>query len=153
MMLKKSSGFTLIEVAIAVLILASALGVLLGMQSSVLSQTINDRKEQQAMLLARRILAALEVSEEILKVGVESSSAKDMLESFNIEVTDPDELKNLADLQATLQVSYSGMPGIDPEQAMKQIILRVYWGPAAADSFEVVYFVPNDENQEEDEEG
>lgn len=142
----KELGFTLIEVVLAILILGAALSVLIGMQSSVLSQTLRDRNEQQAMLFARRILSSLEVTEETIKVGEQQTSAKKMLEDFNLLNEDEDDLVRLDSLQATLQVSFSGIPNVD-EEAMKRILLRVSWSPAPEDSFEVVYYIPNDERE------
>ena len=61
---RRSSGFTLIEVVFAVLILAGSLVVLLGLQTSSLQLTGRGKMTQQAMLYARRILAPIETSKE-----------------------------------------------------------------------------------------
>ena len=55
------SGFTLVEVVIAILVLAGSLVVLLGLQSSAVTKALRDRNQLQAMLAARHIFAAVEV--------------------------------------------------------------------------------------------
>ena len=57
-LMKKSpsheSGFTFVEVMIALVLLASASAILVGMQSAAVHRTIRDTPAQKSMMVARR---------------------------------------------------------------------------------------------------
>jgi len=145
-------GFTLIEVIMAIIILSGALVVLLGLQSSVVNQTIRDRTEEKAMLLARRILASLESSNVPIAIGTNLEDGYQVLEDLEVvggrnDMT-KDEMESLKSFQVERTVSYWGIPNID-EHAMRQIVLRIRWSDAPEDLFEAVYYVPNDDDEKE----
>ena len=54
------SGFTFVEVMIALVLLASASAILVGMQSAAVHRTIRDTSAQKSMMVARRIMAMIE---------------------------------------------------------------------------------------------
>jgi len=154
---ERDRAFTLIEVTLAILILAGALSVFVGLQTSAINMTIAARKQQQAMLLARRILTAIEYQQESLTSlrkdpgHQKARGAVAVLEEF-VDL-DPEEKKDLqqrlADFFVELDVVDIALPSVSmdqkgqlEEQALKHILLRVFWGEAADQYFEVLYFVP-----------
>lgn len=142
-------GFTIIEIVIAVAILATALVTLLGVQASILERTVRDRNVQQAMLLAREALAAIESLDEPLDLQSEQMPIGQLLEKLGIEHGAWDaELEQLDLYTAQFNVTAWGIPGLDDE-AMKRVSLVLFWGPDPRDQFEVVYFIPQDEGDED----
>lgn len=148
----RQAGFTLIEVTIAIFVLAGALVIILGLQSSIVRRAVTDKEEQVALLAARRILAAIETSGDPVPVGETSGTALEVLQSAigsqNIASDEDDTLKNL---EATLAVSYRGIPTLN-DQAMKQIDLKISWSKGGGDSVSISYFIPNDELDQSDPE-
>ena len=142
-----AQGFTLIEVTVAIIILASALTILIGMQSSLMSQTLRARNEQQAMLLARRLLASFEVVDPELSPGTQELSAAEALKLEEVSSKrDEADFKGYENFTVRLQVSYLGIPNIDP-QAMKQLLVDVMWSEDPGDSLQIVYFTPNEKSK------
>ncbi len=150
--MRTSKGFTLLEVALAILILASALVILIGMQSSAVDQAFRDRYSQQSMLLARELLSVIESSEDVVEIADKESSASEMLkqEPFSVleerRERDPDYDQALNDLTVHYSVAYWGIAGLD-EQAMKKITLEIWPMDIPDDVFQVVYFIPNDDDK------
>jgi len=138
------SGFTLIEVTMAIVIMASALTILVGMQSSLVEQTIRGRNQQQAMLLARRILAGFEVVDPDMNEGTSEMSAAEALELSEVaDERDPQDYAGYENFRVLIQFNYWGIPKIDP-QAMQRILVRVMWGPLPGDSLVVSYFIASE---------
>lgn len=143
-----TAGFTLLEVIVAIMILASALVIILGMQSAVIDQSVRAQQEQQAMLLARRILARLETGHTSVPDGTSEFTGNEILEKFELESRESEErLERIEGLAVRTVVDYSGVPGVDLK-AMRRILLTIAWGPTADDQFEAVFFVANDEEPE-----
>ncbi len=141
---RQDSGFTLVEITIAVLILAGSLTVLLGLQSSVLQSTYRDQQKLKAMLLARRIFSAIEVSDLPLNPGTQEGSAARIIES--IGDVDPEEIEDLPkeeEFQVELVVENWGLPGVS-EEALKRVQLFIRWGETNREQFLVTYFIPFD---------
>lgn len=136
-------GFTLIEMIFAVLLFAGSLTVLLGVQSSAVNRTLEDRARQQAMLTARELLAALEAREELPQdgviVGTPQEVLRTLLDSADGEIRLEEEQAN--PLEARLSVEPWGLPGIDAE-VVKRILVEVRWGPESRDAVLVTYFAP-----------
>ncbi len=139
-------GFTLIEVIIAVMILAFSLTTLLGLQSSSTDQAIRTRNKQQAMLMARKIMSSVELQGSLIKPMKLSADANQVLERFLM--ADPSEKKKKSEktvaglpLNADIAIEFWNMEGL-PEKSVLKIALVVSWSPNPADSVEVLYFVP-----------
>ncbi len=135
-----SRGFTLIEVALALVILGGSLVVLLGLQSSIIQRTIRDTRKQRAMLLAREILSAIEASQTPPVPQTTDGSVSDVLE---VQLTTPDtnRKENPEDREfvAKLDVTLVGIPNVAPD-AMRKVVLTISWGPGDLDQFTTVYF-------------
>lgn len=145
------SGFTLVEVIFAIVILTSSLVVLLGLQSSAIDKALRDRNQLDAMLLARSLLSALEL--EFKEKPPESSSVDSsviqLLQDHNaVPPEDIAELEGFADFKAELRIEDWQTPPQLAEQIqtdkalMKKLYLRVYWSDLPDDQVDVVYFFP-----------
>lgn len=139
----RSLGFTLLEVALAVLILSASLVIMLGLQSSSMRRSYEDRRRQEAMLLARQVLAALESRKEPLPAFTTTGTVEDILreayDDSNAVDRDPDPQRLF---EATLAVEDFGIPDVD-DKALKRVYLNMAWGRGPFDSIEVYYFIPN----------
>ena len=134
-MREKSSppkGFTVIEVIIAVLILSSALMVLLGLQGATLQRAFTQQRQQQAMLIARSILASIESNPDTFPEQDIIKSAYEMLRDLKIlEAGDTEERDRLADFETRLTIQSVILPfppTLENPINMKRVILDVYWG-------------------------
>lgn len=146
---KSIAGFTLIEVMLAVLILAGSLVVLLGLQSSIINRNIQDRNRQYAMLAARRILSAVETAEEPPQAQTIEGSPDEIVAEI-LGVSEDRELSPYEEgLQAEMVIEDWPISMIE-ESPIARLRLLVYWGPSKADSLEVVYFFPVNEEGELD---
>lgn len=144
-------GFTLIEIAFAILLLAGSLVVILGLQSSSIQRTIRDRNSQQAMLVAREIFAAIETAKESVPIGQDEGPVEEILRQFTpFKKMDHSMLDTGTYLRARLNVQYWELPKLDP-QAVKRIELTVSWGEARSESISVVYFVPEEPKEQPEE--
>ena len=147
----KAAGFTLMEVTIALLVLASALVVLLGLQSSSVQRAVRDRSQQEAMLAARSILAAIEIGAEDLETQDTTDSAAALFEKLTGGARQDEEDRLSEKYQANLRVEELEIPvpNTDPKFAenpirLKQVILTVFWGESPNDQLRVVFLVPSD---------
>lgn len=149
---KNSAGFSLIEVVFAVLILASALVTLLGLQSSSLQLSAHSKFTQRAMLIARDILAPIETSKEPIDIQDLEGTPREVLEKvLPARINDNNKDTQDAMFRVRLKVEYWGIPKVN-EEAMRRITLTVRWSTAALDSFEIVYFMPNEGDQSPEQE-
>lgn len=150
----KRRGFTLIEITIAVLILAGSLVILLGLQSSATARSVDDRVRQHAMLEARKILTALELAPEEPALGEIRGPVREVVS----QIFQPLSTESMEDsarreawalpytFEATLRVERWELPRI--EDAMRRITVRVAWGPNPAEAYEVEYFIPHTAEEE-----
>lgn len=139
------AGFTFIEVLIAVVLLANATTLLIGLEASAVQRTVRDRNTQQAMLAARRIMSQIE--------GIEQTTAPDNQSDIPVPAllaqlgapatTDQRELQVLERLRATILVEDWTPPFQNIENpAMKRISLEIAWGPESFERFNLLYFIP-----------
>jgi len=143
----KDSGLTLIELSFAILILTGSFMVLISLHSSSVEQAIRSRNSQHAMLVARRIMAAIEASENSVDIQSREASALDIL--YDLMPQSPESIRtdqndvNLNNMGARLDVQYWEMPGLESE-AVKRVMLEIFWGENSYDAFRIVYFIPGD---------
>jgi type II secretory pathway pseudopilin PulG len=142
-------GFTLIEITIAILVLAGSFTVILGLMASATQRAVRDRNSQSAMLMARRILAAIETNKDAPSVGVQEDSANRILTSLmpGIEENSPelDETKMFS-----ARLTSAAWPVGDDKESLVRVSLELFWSDSPADSFYVTYFMPKNPNEEED---
>jgi len=140
----REAGFTLIEILIALSVMAAASVVLIGMQGAAIARTVRDRNAQQGMLLARRIMASIEISDNPLEVqNFENDNAIGALQKFGIpEPTDDVEKRALAPFQVTLfgEDLMLPIPNVD-QDPLRKFSLRVSWGPGVEETFLVTFLM------------
>ena len=153
-------GFTLIEVMLALLILASSIVVLLGLQSSLMERTYQDNMREQAVLYGRRIFSALEEAVQNGE-GVEEQTVEGTPEEVlnNFISVDPDsnaEKKGNDNIfSASLLVEPWALPGsinID-NGAFRRATLTISWGDSSRERTVLTFFIPAEAESEQDSDG
>ncbi len=137
------SGFTLIEITISIFLLASALTIILGLQTSSVSRAINDQNRLNAMLLARRVLTGLETGLTAPEVQDISVPALEYLPKDNIQPEEENTLKNFI---INLKIEQWEIRGYD-DIKVKRIFLNIEWGDDTEQTLAVYYFVPDNEDE------
>jgi len=141
----RQSGFTFIEITVALALLAVAASMLIGMQGAAVRRTLRDIRAQEAMLVGRRIMASIETLKDgdLLLALRENGSVRDLLQQLDIVgVGDKSESSAISQMTATvtndeLQLE---LPKPSPQQVpMRRITLRLTWGPGADESVVMVY--------------
>ncbi len=131
-------GFTLIEILIALSIMAAATVVLMGMQSAAIARTLRDRNAQQGMLLARRIMASIESLGDPNNIqNFDNESGIGALQKLGIpDPTDDTEKRALAPFQVSLLAEDFPLPlpNIAPD-GVRKVTLKVSWGAAIDETF------------------
>jgi len=141
----KERGFTFVEVLLALVVLASAAAILVGMQSAAISRTIRDQNAQQAMLFARRVMSAIEVMEDTIQIpAADEQPALQIMQTFGVPEPSTDlEKKALEPLRASLVVEEFVLPMENFDQSpLQKLTLRVAWGAAIDDAFVITYLKP-----------
>lgn len=131
-----NKGFTLLEIMIAVLILSVSMIVLLGLQASVLTQEKRDSERQEAISVAKQILAAIELYPERLKSG--SQPAKELLDFLSPNSPAAKE----SDLFSDLEVEMISLPDF-PDKDLERISLTISWGSSELDKVNFIYVRPD----------
>lgn len=141
---KSQTGFTLIEIIIAVMILAISLTTLLGLQSASMNQAVRTRNAQEAMLAARTIMSGIEYAGGSLKNREFKGTVTEVAKNFIIgDVFKPLEAKQqIIPLQAFVKIEYWPVKGL-PDDAMQKITLTVSWSSATTDQVTIYYFQPS----------
>lgn len=129
-----TAGFTLLEVLIATVVLALAMGGLITMVQRSLASLARVRVESDASRLAeaqlRRVLTDLEIAEEPLEMGHDEGRYEPpndellwelTIDSFGLVV--PDELQEYADTSSIFQSPEAGPRA--PEPSLRRVTLRV----------------------------
>ncbi len=125
-------GFTFLEVMIALALLAAAGSILIGMQSAAVKRTIRDSSAQQALLVARRIMATIEsIPDNEFDLSSQSQQpSRELMSQLQIPLDDGNNDESaLEAISAELTVDDWPLPVPDAEDVMmKQIVVRVSWG-------------------------
>lgn len=143
----RERGFTFLEIMIAVMLLASASAILVGMQGAAIQRGARDLQAQQAMLMARRIMASIEAltGREFDLTSQGPLPARDLLNQFKIPPSeDPVDERITQQLQASLEVEDWLLPIPNAEASpMKKISLGISWGShQPSESFRVLLLMP-----------
>ena len=144
---RKDLGFTLIEIAIAIFLLATSLTIILSLQSSVISRSINDRSRVQAMLVARRILAGIETGDTEVK---DETVIKPVVEYLG-NLARPEDLDSLKGMNLELKTEPWTIPQFE-DLKIKKITLTISWGTVFDQNLAIYFFVPEDEDDDVGEE-
>ncbi|RIL05130.1 MAG: hypothetical protein DCC75_11970 [Proteobacteria bacterium] len=143
--IRRNSGFTLMEIIFAILILGGSLTVLLGLQSSSTQRNVRDKNKQQALLVAREIMSVIESTPIPVDIQDFSGPPRELISSLYPEALEQGrEIDPENRLIAQLKVEFWPLPNIDDPEAVKRITLRIYWSDSPLDQIELVYFEPNE---------
>lgn len=141
----RERGFTFIEVIIAVMLLAAAMSVLIGLESSAVQRLIYDRNTQQAMLAARRIMSMIEIHEDDLSFANQlQGPVLTVLNQLGAPISGNEQERiALESLNASVMIEPWTPPGnnID-ENSMNRVTLSIAWGPTPDEAFTIMYFIP-----------
>ena len=138
-------GFTLVEVAVAISILAIAFTTLITLNTRFLSAYFNDRSITQAALLGQRALAMIEVEGSPPDVGTKQGDFLELLEKSG-DIYKKDEIEKLIK-NWTYTLEVQAIPVPPEEDAMRRIDLTVSWGDSAEEEFALVYFMKSKPEQ------
>jgi prepilin-type N-terminal cleavage/methylation domain-containing protein len=139
------SGFTFVEVIVALTLMAVAAGLLIGLEGAAVRRTIRDTQAQQAMLAARRIMSAIETmrTREFTLGNQDNQPIAEVLQQLGTPATDePSETKALEMLSATIQVEDWVLPLPETESTpLKRISLKVAWGEEPDEAITILYLM------------
>lgn len=128
---------------IALVLLASASAILVGMQSAAVHRTIRDASAQKSMMVARRIMAMIETipDNEFNLSSQGEQSAIALMEQLQIpseDVSTDDAL--VTKLSANLQIDdwLLPVPGAE-DMPMKKIVLSLSWGSSEQDRVSIEF--------------
>ena len=145
---QSESGFTFIEIILAVTILAIAASITIGLQAASISRTIEDRNTQTALLAGRQILSMLEINEANLDNLDRDSSLSSLFSEYKVPITDDEGgKKELERFTGHLAITDWPIPGMS-KGGMKQIALRISWGSEDFEGVDLLYFTPAPEQQQ-----
>ena len=149
-----SRGFTLIEVIIAVVILAGSLTILISMVTTSVASAVNDRQHFYASLAARSLMSAIELQG---KIDTQDTVKPliDLLEQFNaVNQLEPELRRVYEQMEAALIVQDFEIPGLlppsgdDPQQQQESIVklkklsLGVRWGGGDEQHLDIYFALP-----------
>ena len=142
---KMRKGFSIIELIFAVVILAGGLTVLLGLQSAATTSALRDRNQQQAMLIARSVMSALEITEKLSDSNF-NGTAEDLLNKYKQAISDaPDYQDIIKQTQANLAIQSVEVPIVSkvPVQPIKMFRteLTLSWGKSPDDNLTIIYYI------------
>ncbi len=142
----QDGGFTFIEVVIALAVMASAAGIIIGMQGAALRRTVRDSNAQQAMLATRRVMASIEAMDpkNFTIQNQDNQPIATILQNLGItQSADRGDTGPMSAMTASLVVEDWPIPLLQGEAVMKRVILRVVWGPGLDEALEVLYLLPD----------
>lgn len=149
---KNEFGLTLIEVLVAVLVLGMSISTIFGLQSSILRRTLQDKNQRTAMLLARTILAKIEIDpDEFSTQDTSMTAAHFIKQKIGDYGYDKESLKEAENYDVFLTIKNQEVPIFSEESGldiaeMKEIRLKIYWGEADDESIEVVLYTKEKDN-------
>lgn len=139
------AGVTLVEIVIALAVFVTAASIMIGIETAALSRTIRDKNAQQAMLLARRILASVEAAGSRIDIpDQENQPASEVLRVLGAPDSGPAENEKLpGDFLVSMTLADWDLPFENIQNpAMRRLVLVVKWGDEQPDSFSVQYLFP-----------
>jgi uncharacterized protein (TIGR02598 family) len=146
---KNNSGFTLVEVAIAVAILGIALITLIGLHSKMLDTYLEEKNRLQAALVAQYIMTNIEVLQKPPAAGTKDGDLEDHLKKlgyFSDEGLSAEDDKRFAGWKFQQTVEEISLPLASQEQsedAMRRIQITVSWGESVDETFSLEYYFNN----------
>ena len=136
------SGFTLVEIAIAVAILGLAFTTLVGLHTKMLNNYGIERNRNMAAMIGQYMLAMIEVSPTPPEVGGDSGDLKSKLQDFGFFDTDDNKTnfdEEIKGWEFNTTVTSGDLEEL--KDVYRRIELKLNWGDGPEDSFDFVYFV------------
>jgi prepilin-type N-terminal cleavage/methylation domain-containing protein len=138
-------GFTILEVLVAVVVLAAAILPILGVQSAALERVIRNEQEQKAVLIARQVLSFIEGSEQVLGTSRAEKSALELLQELasgakGVEY-DPVNKVQLRQFNALFVVEPWSIEMLG-DTTLLRVVLEISWSEAPRDRIQIAYLVP-----------
>lgn len=137
-----TAGFTLVEIAFAVAILALAFTTIITIQSNVIATAIADRNRFDAALFAQYLLTVSDLDSEKPEPGSKSGKLPDILHDAGWVDDSVDRLSKYADWTVDTTVESIGI--LDIQDALRRVDITVSWAPDSVSQFRVTYFIPGD---------
>lgn len=141
----QQGGFTLLEVMIALMILASSGAIMIGLQSAAVNRTIRDKQAQHAMLAARTIMSVIELSGDKLPLSDQDGTPLPaVLQQLGLPApTAEEQQRALESLRVFLKIQPWSLPFDNiSDNPMQKLVLAIAWGDAPTDRFVVEYLIP-----------
>ncbi len=138
---RANSGFTLVEVAVAIAILGVALVALVGLHTDNMGTYINERNRVQAALAAKQIMSIIEADNKSPGVGSEERELADVLKDLAVdEIGAEQKLKEkYAGWTYEQEVQSLDLPLV--EDAMRRVDITIRWGDRINEQFVLTYFM------------
>ncbi len=138
-----SSGFTLVEIAFAVAILALAFTTIIAIQSNVTATAIADRNRFNAALFAQYLLTAADLKDKKPEPGMIQNALPDALRDAGwAEDGIDDHLQPYADW--TVETDVQSISLLEIPDALRRVDIIVAWGKEDVSQFKVTYFAAGD---------
>ena len=141
-MKERQEGFTLVEVAVAIVVLALALTTLIGYQTRLMDTYVNERNRFRATLAAQYLVTFLEIETDPPDPGDTSSELVDALRErgyFSGDTLDTKLQDSMRDWKYTQHVS--SVDYAEFQDILRRVELEVEWGPASTDRVSLVLFL------------
>jgi type II secretory pathway pseudopilin PulG len=142
---KPDAGFTLVEIAISVVILGTALITLVGLNSRILQNYTDDRQQLRAALYAQYLMTMIEVDTKLPDIGDNEADLRSALEQRGY-FRDATEQPNLDGWRVQTAVSAFDLPAIAVlpavMDALREVRLTVH-PPGGAAGFQLLYYAYN----------
>ena len=138
---RRDDGFTLLEVLIALLILATSMVTILSLQGSIMSRTVQDTRAQRALFASRLILSLIEAQEDTLAFLNDQGTAAEIIKAIAPEGGNLPSLFNLSDY-ADIQASIATQPwttGGIAENSLRKFVVSLRWGDGPGEFLETTY--------------
>jgi prepilin-type N-terminal cleavage/methylation domain-containing protein len=142
--LNNQSGFTLIEIVAAVVILSLGLSILLSMQTRYAESYFKERNRFRAVLFAQYLMTLVEVAPQAPAEGTKDETLSNVLQDAGYFDAAGDQLINsqsegLQNWRFFQRVTSINVPPL--EDILRKIEMTVRWGEGADEEFQLVYFI------------
>lgn len=141
--LNQVQGFTLIEIALAIFILAASLTTLIALESAATVRSLDDQNQFKLMLATRQVLSHIEARNISLDVAESEEPITDYLGQQ--QGGRPLAELGLSGISMRISVDYWGLPEF--EKALKRIRLSVWRDLDPTSPYETLFFIPNDDEE------
>lgn len=139
----REEAFTLVEVLIAIVLLAAGVTTLYGLQAANTRTTLQIANEHHAVLLARQFFATMDVRPDGAPPVSERTVEGSFQELYGAIGMKPPPLSEDARVRFRVRmiVDTWALGDLLPKP-MRRMQLRVFWGPLDRDGVTLTYFLP-----------